>query len=65
MHEFDPCEFIIKLEERLHRLEVVHNRLARAFETSEKELNAALGAIQFLQEQHLRLVKRINESEKK
>ena len=54
---FDPYEILIETQERLSALEKAHNRLAYAFEQSEKETNQILEMLRALQQHHLRLRK--------
>lgn len=52
---FDPYDALIELNERLTRLEKAHNKLAHAFQESEKEFNVLLTSFQNLQKAHLTL----------
>jgi hypothetical protein len=54
-HQFDPYDLLIELNERLSRLEVAHNKLARAYEQTEKDFSVLLTSHQHLQKAHLTL----------
>lgn len=60
-NNFDPYEMLIEIQERLSRLEHVHNKLAHAFERSEQELTQALHLLKALQQHHLKLRKDYDE----
>lgn len=48
-NNFDPYEILIQLNERLTRLEIVHNKLARSYQLSQRDLDVALQTINHLQ----------------
>lgn len=56
MNDFDPYEALIQAHERLSHLEHAHNKLVRAVEKTDQELNQALQALRALQQNHLRLL---------
>lgn len=60
-NDWDPYDALIELNERMLRLESAHNRLAHAYEQSERDLNLALDALQSLQRSHLALSNFITE----
>jgi hypothetical protein len=51
-HNFDPYNFIMELNERLSRLEYAHNKMAHAFQQSERELTETLKILKNLQIKH-------------
>lgn len=57
---FDPYNALIELDERINRMELVHNNLAAAFQRTEQELNLALSSLNHLQKGHLTLSRLIN-----
>ena len=55
IHNFDPYDALIELNERMNRMEHAHNALARAHQQSEQELNSALKSLKNLQQHHILL----------
>jgi Ca2+-binding EF-hand superfamily protein len=53
--QFDPYDALVELNERINRMEIAHNNLAKAFQRTEQELNTALNSLQQLQKGHLKL----------
>ena len=53
--QFDPYDALIELNDRINRMEIAHNNLAKAFQRTEQELNMALTSLQHLQKSHLKL----------
>jgi len=53
---FDPYDLLINLSERLNRLEHAHNKMAHAFQRTERDLNIALQSLRHLQQKHLELL---------
>jgi len=51
--DFDPYDILMEVMERLNRLEHAHNKLANAFQKTERELNIALQSIKHLQQSHM------------
>lgn len=60
-NKFDPFDALIELNERLSRLERTHNKLARAYEESEKAFDVLLHSHQALQRAHLSVMELIGE----
>jgi len=48
-HGFDPYDALIELNNRVTELEKKHNRLAHAYERTQRDLDIALSSIQGLQ----------------
>lgn len=59
-NDFDPYDTLLEAMERIQRLEQAHNKLAHAFDKSERELNTALKALNHLQRSHMAAVKTID-----
>lgn len=53
--QFDPYDMLIELNERLNRLEAAHNKLAHAYQQTERDLSMTLDSLQSLQKAHLTL----------
>lgn len=53
--DFDPYDALIQLNDRLGRLEQVHNQLASDYLKSQSELTSALVSLNHLQKSHLKL----------
>jgi hypothetical protein len=62
-NDFDPYDALIQMNERLHTLEKAHNKMAHAFQASERELNVALHSLRSLQQRYLLLLKRVEETD--
>lgn len=54
-NNFDPYNMLIEINDRLTRMELAHNKLARAFQQTEQELTIALHSLKMLQQKHLQL----------
>ena len=54
-NDFDPYDALIQMNERLHALEKAHNKMAHAYQASERDLSIALNSLRNLQQQHLKL----------
>lgn len=52
---FDPYDILVKLNERLHQLEIAHNTMAVDYQKTQHELNIALQSLNSLQRGHLAL----------
>jgi len=59
-HGFDPYDALIELNERLIKLEQVHNQLARDYTKSQADLNVALHSLRQLQKSYLTLSQLVN-----
>ena len=60
MTDFDPYDMLVALNDRLTRVEAVHNRLAISYNQTEQEFNIALHSLKQLQEHHARLSSLVN-----
>lgn len=63
-NDFDPYDALISMNERLHRLEQAHNKMAHAYQQSENELTVALHSLKNLQQKHINLMVRVDRIEK-
>lgn len=60
-NDFDPYDALISMNERLHRLEQAHNRLAKDYERTQKEFTEALISQQKTQQHLLNLQKLVHQ----
>lgn len=58
--KFNPYDELILLNQKMDRLEKVHNLLARDYQITQNELNVALENLRSLQQNQLALSKLIN-----
>lgn len=56
MSDFDPYDVLIQAMERLEQLERQHNKLAHAFQKTEREFNLALQSLKHLQQTQLHVL---------
>lgn len=54
-NNFDPYDALIELNQRLTRLEIAHNKMAKAFEEQEKAFDVLLKSHQVLQKAQVSL----------
>ena len=54
-NDFDPYDALIELNERMLRVERAHNRLAKDYERTQKDLTETLKALQTTQQHVLKL----------
>ena len=54
-NQFDPYDALVELNERMNRMEIAHNNLAKAFQQTEQEFTMLSKAFNNLQKSHLKL----------
>lgn len=54
-HDFDPYDMLLQITERINLIERQHNKLAKAYQLSQRDLDTALKSIQHLQQIILRM----------
>lgn len=55
MHNFDPYDMLMQMQERMLVIERAHNKLADAYTKTEHDLNVTLHSLRNLQQAHLKL----------
>jgi len=53
--QFDPYDALIELNDRINRMEIAHNNLAKAFQKTEQEFTMLSKSFNNLQKSHLKL----------
>lgn len=54
-HDFDPYDLMLELQARVDRLEHAHNKMAHAFQQTEREFSELVKHFNNLQKSHLAL----------
>lgn len=57
---FNPYDLLQDLQQRMHHLEQAHNRMARDYTQTQRDLDVALDVIQTLQKSQISLVEFVN-----
>lgn len=62
-NNFDPYDILMQVTDRLHRLEIAHNKNADTFRKTEVDLQVALHSLRNLQQKHIQLTQKVHQLE--